>query len=97
MRFCLRTLLILLAIGPPICAAPFACPCTDDAKLNQIRIGMTREDVEAVAGRPVIKHKVGQDGEWWEYFAADFWPTAFLNPVCVRFNSNGSCEAKWVH
>ena len=95
-RYKLRTLLVVLALGPLLVAAPFACPHVDSETTNHIQKGMTRVEVETIAGSPFSRYESG-DGEVWEYLPAEFWPTAFLNPYCVRFDSKGRVESSWVH
>jgi outer membrane protein assembly factor BamE (lipoprotein component of BamABCDE complex) len=96
MRFRLRTLLILVAIVPPILALPFACPTISEQASSGIEEGMTKEEVLAVAGRPVNRYPSGDGGEVWEYHLAKFQPTAFLTPLCVRFDASGIVQAVWL-
>jgi hypothetical protein len=96
MRFRLRTLLILAALLPPLLALPFACPTIGEPTSGSIEPGMTKDEVIAMAGKPVKRYPSGDGGETWEYHLSKFQPAAFLTPLCIRFDESGKVEWVWL-
>lgn len=63
-----------------------------DSTVLQIKEGMTKDEVRAVAGGP---SHTENDGTLWAYWLIEDGPTAPLNPVYVSFDSEGRVVHVW--
>jgi hypothetical protein len=92
MRYSLRRLLIVLGIVPPLLALPFCWPFASIETVFQIRIGMSKAEVEAIAGRPMERSNSSDDGEYWQYYTS---PLSAIGPEMVEFDSTGRVIRTW--
>jgi hypothetical protein len=88
--------MLVMALVPPIIAAFFISPGVPGATLNKIKVGMTYSEVQSIAGEPYNTYP-GHDGKIREYLIKEFGWTAWLNPQCVEFDSDGLVVDTWVH
>jgi outer membrane protein assembly factor BamE (lipoprotein component of BamABCDE complex) len=84
--------IIPLAAGLSFCLWVGCLNRVPDAVTYQIKEGMTKDEVRAVAGEP---SHTENGGTLWAYWIFEHGPTAPLSPVYVSFDADERVTAVW--